>query len=95
MSLTNPLARLLECEQGVKDAAKALSKAKHDLRQAKKSALGLCPVCVGDMVPMDAGGNARVIGINIMTIRPDFISFGVSLDYNGASDFMTMKKVIK
>jgi len=92
---TNPLTHLLECEQGVKDAAKALSKAKHDLRQAKKSALGLCPACIGDMVPMDAGGNARVIGINIMTIRPDFISFGVSLDYNGASDFMTMKKVIK
>ncbi len=95
MSLTNPLSRLLLCEQEVKNASKALSKAKHDLKQAKKSALGLCPVFIGDLVPMDAGGNARVIGINIMTIRPDFVSFGVSLDYNGASDFMTMKKVIK
>lgn len=91
----NQAQDLINKDLALKEATKALSKAKVDLSTAKKNAAALCPVKLNEEVPLDTGGKGRVIGINIMKIRPDFISFGVSLDCDGESGFMTMKKVIK
>ncbi len=86
----NPLKQLIDTCRTIRDLELALRDAKLSHVEAKKALLALCPVQIGDSVPMDSGGYGEVYRIRIMSKRYDYVSFGVDISKDGESHFMTM-----
>lgn len=86
----NPLKQLIDSGRTVRELELALHAAKIAQIEAKKALLKLCPVQLGDQVPLDSGGYGKVYQIRILKKRYDYVSFGVDVSKDGEGHFVKM-----